>query len=353
MNSIRRLIALLLVCVLLLCFTACTLQQAPSDVTDTSGNQTEVAPPNISYDSHTCPEEDPYVGVDKEAFYAEYEPACCNQDAINRSKHGLLSGLLHVPGQYVQEAEARPQADGKFIRNTASVYLDNGNTYVIFDASGRETLRIHKAGGYITLEEVAAYMYAFGGSEGRFPANYTSKKLTNIGTSIWGEYVRGNHSHFIGNTDRYPYEPELPNISGCGGSLQYFEMDIGTTGTVTEGYHARPYVQNGKITRGAARLVYAREDLNGNGTYEINEIYVFYTHNHYNDFREYLNYYGGWGEVFGNETGGGKLSSKTEANPTPYIPTAYDDFTSQANKALCRRIFRNETDDFRAIIECA
>ena len=62
------------------------------------------------------------------------------------------------------------------------------------------------------------------------------------------------------------------------------------------------------------------------GVYENNEVYVFYTHNHYNDFREYLNYYGGWGEMFGNVTGGGEYSSKYNANPTPYVPTEYDDF---------------------------
>jgi hypothetical protein len=301
-------------------FAACTQKQAPSDTSNSIVS-------DISYETHTCPAEDPYALVDREAFYADYKPACCNRDAENRSKHGLLSGLLYIPGQYVQEAENRPQADGKLARNTAAVYLDNGNTYVIFDSEGKEFLRIHKAGGYITLEEIAAYMYAFGGSEGCFPANYVSRKLNNVGTSIWGEYVRGNHSYFIGNTEKYPYEPELPNISGCGGALKYFEMDIGTTGTVTPGHSAKPYVRDGKITRGAARLVYAREDLNGNGTYEVDEIYVFYTHNHYNDFREYLNYYGGWGEVFGNETGGGEPSSKTNARPTPYIPTAYKDFS--------------------------
>ena len=61
--------------------------------------------------------------------------------------------------------------------------------------------------------------------------------------------------------------------------------------------------------------------------YEANEVYVFYTHNHYNDFREYLNYYGGWGEMFGNVTGGGEYSSKDNCNPTPYVPTAYQGFS--------------------------
>ena len=319
MNLTKRMAALAMA-LLLLCCAACTPpQEAPTGTTL----------PSISYQPHTCPEEDPYVGVDKAAFYANYTPACCNQDAIHRSSHGLLSGLLDVPGQFAQAADNQPKSGGKFVRNTAALYLDGGNTYVILDAQGNQLLRIHRAGGYITLEEVAAYMYAFGGAEGSLPANYTSKKKGNPSTNPWGVYLRLNHSHFIGNTDRYPYEPELPNISGCGGDLRYFEMDIGTTGTVTPGYASRPYVQGNSITRGAARLVYARQDLNGNGTYEQDEIYVFYTHNHYNDFREYLNYYGGWGEVFGNETGGGELSSKTNANPTPYIPTAYADFAQQ------------------------
>lgn len=268
---------------------------------------------------------DPYQNVSKSQFYADYEVACCNLDATYRSKHGLLSGSLDVPSQYARESQNRPMNNEKYIRNTAAVYLDDGNTYVVLDANGNEAMRIYKAGGYITLEEVAAYMYAFGGS-GKIPANYTSNKSGKPNSSIWGEYLRVNHSYFIGDTDKYPYEPELPDISGCGGRLRYYEMDIGTTGTATPGYAAKPYVQGNKINRGAARLVYARQDLNGNGIYENNEVYVFYTHNHYNDFREYLNYYGGWGKMFGNVTGGGEYSSKTNANPTPYVQTAYKDF---------------------------
>ena len=113
-------------------------------------------------------------------------------------------------------------------------------------------------------------------------------------------------------------------------------MDIGTTGTVTEPQYPAALYNNGtSITRGAARLVYARQDLNGNGVYEQNEIYVFYTDNHYNDFREYLNYYGGWGQIFGNITGGGTLSSKYDYNPTPYPETGYVSFTDyfRANAA--------------------
>ena len=145
---------------------------------------------------HSCSAEDPYVGMSKDDFYADYTPACCNQDAQHRSRHGFLSGILEVPGQYVKQADNCPMSDGKYIRNTAAVYLDNGNTYVIMDAKGKEVLRIHKAGGYITLEEVAAYMYAFGG-DGTIPANYTSKKKSKPSSSPWGEYLRVNHSYFI------------------------------------------------------------------------------------------------------------------------------------------------------------
>ncbi len=312
MSATKRLTAVLLTLLLILSLIGCA-PQAPA--------------------AHNCSADDPYVGVSKDSFYANYSPACCYQNALHRSKHGLLSGQLEVPGQYATEADYRPMAGGQYIRNTGSFYLDGGNTYVVVDGYGNEVLRVYRGGGYITLEEVAAYMYAFGGASGSLPANYTSKKSGSPAQSIWGEYLRLNHSHFIGNTAKYPYEPELPDISGCGGKLQYFEMDIGTTGTVTPGYGAKPYVQNGTITRGAARLVYARQDLNGNGTYEQNEIYVFYTHNHYNDFREYLNYYGGWGQMFGNITGGGEYSSKTNANPTPYVPTAYQDLTQLKNAA--------------------
>ncbi len=272
-------------------------------------------------------ESDPYVGVKKEDFYADYSPACCYVDACYRTDHFLMSGYLEVPDQFVTVSSYQPSEDGMLLRNIACYYEDDGNTYVVVDAYGKEVLRIYKGAAYITLEEVAAYMYAFGGNEQDLPANYTSKKNTKPTNSPWGIFLRLNHSHFSGNTNKYPYEPELPNISGCGGTAQYYEMDIGTTGTYTgPGYAVKMYNDGTTITRGAARLVYTRQDLNRNGIYEENEVYVFYTANHYNDFREYLNYYGGWGEIFGNETGGGKLSDKNNCNPTPYVPTGYSSF---------------------------
>ncbi len=265
------------------------------------------------------PTSDPYVGMTAEEFYSNYSPATSYEDAQYRSKHGFLSGSLEVPDQDFTRADYQPTEDGRYIRNTATRYEDNGNTYIVTDAYGNEVMRIYKGGAYITLEEVAAYMYAFGSSE-ELPANHTSKKSAKPVGNIWGQYLRLNHSWYKNNPKKYPYEPELP---GNGQGFRYFEMDIGTTGTVTPGYKPRPYNNGSSIVRGAARLVYTKQDINGNGTYEPHEIFVFYTHNHYNDFTEYLNYYGGWGETFGNVTGGGVFDSKTECNPTPYPQIGY------------------------------
>lgn len=327
----NRLIALFALMCLLLCGCSRNNSSEPALDTDPPVEEEEIVEihPSVPQPSvctgHTS---DPYIGVDKNAFYSNYTPACCYADARYRTQHFLLSGLLSVPGQYAVVSEYQPADEsGALLRNTDCYYLDDGKTYVVVDAYGCEVLRVYKGAAYITLEEVAAYMYAFGGSNEDLPANYSSKKNTKVGTNPWGVYLRSNHSRFSGNTSKYPYEPVLPDISGCGGDLQYYEMDIGTTGTDTgNGYPIKIYNDGASITRGAARLVYTRSDENYNGIYEPNEVYVFYTANHYNDFREYLNYYGGWGEIFGNETGGGTLSSKSDCNPTPYVPTGYESF---------------------------
>lgn len=251
-------------------------------------------------------------------FYGDYVPAASHAEALERSARGELSGLPTVPDQSPTLSAYRPTAkSGALIRNNSYHYPDE-STYVVTDVFGAEVFRVYRGGGYITLEEVAAYVLAFGD----VPANYVSGKNASPTTSIWGEHLRLNHSKFSGNTKKYPYEPALPRISGCGGDLQYYEIDVGTTGTDCDpAYAAALYNDGSRITRGAARIVYTRFDKNGNRIIDADERYVFYTYNHYNDFQEYLNYYGGWGVMFGNITGGGKISSKKEYNPTPYVPS--------------------------------
>ncbi len=260
---------------------------------------------------------DPYVGMSADEFYANYTVASSYLDAYYRTQHGFMSGGLTVPDQAPVLSEYQPKKDGQLIRNRAARYEDDGNTYVVVDAYGEEVLEIYRGAAYITLEEVAAYVFAFGD----VPANHSTSKKTKPTQSIWGIYLRVNHTKFTGDTSRYPYEPELPDISGCGGSLDYYEIDIGTTGNDCDPQYRPALYNNGaSITRGASRIVYARFDKNNNHITEPDEKFVFYTYNHYNDFQEYLNYYGGWGEMFGNITGGGVISSKTNYNPTPYVP---------------------------------
>lgn len=302
-----------------------TVYTTSTDSTPPDTTPPDTTPPDTTPPNDTPPDDietDPYENVNKTTFYANYTPAKSYTDATYRTKHGLMSGSITVPDQAPTIATNRPTYDGKFILNTDMIYLDNGKTYVVVDACGDEAIRIYHGGAYITLEEVAAYLYAFG----EIPPNYTSEKKGNrVPSSMWstwGKYLRLNHTNFSGDTSKYPYEPELPNISGCGGSLQYKEVDIGSHG----------YNNGSSITRDTSRIVYGRSDLNRNGKYDVGELYLFYTYNHYNDFQEYLNYLGGWGEMFGNFTGGGT------GNPTPYVPVVRKSFSARTAAVACEYV---------------
>ena len=284
--------------------------------------------------------DDPYKNMSKSEFYANYTVATSNEDAYYRSLHGFMSGELTVPDQAPTLSPYRPKVGTAYVRNSEMLYEEEGKAYVVTDVYGEEAFTVYKDGAYITLEEVAAYVYAFG----TYPKNYTPSKNTSPSSSVWAEHLRVNHTQFSGDTSRYPYEPVLPNITGCGGTLSYYEMDIGTTGTDCDpSYTAELYNNGYSITRGAARIVYGKRDLNGDGVFGAGEHYVFYTYNHYNDFQEYLNYQGGWGEMFGNITGGGTISSKYDYNPTAYpgmvMGSLTDAASSLTRKALLSRYF--------------
>ncbi len=299
--------------------------QEPTETPTTEEATAEEPTTEAETESLFHPDVDPYVNMSAAEFYSDYEPAEEYWDAYWRTQHGFMSGSIEPQDQKPTISEHQPTEDGMLVRNTHASFSDDGNTYYIVDYNGEIVSRVFKGAAYVSLEEVAAYVFAFGD----IPANYSNSKKTDPDDSIWGEYLRVNHTQFSGNTSKYPYEPALPDISGCGGSLQYFEIDIGTTGTDCDpGYRPAIYNDGHKITRGAARIVYARFDANYDKIIDINERYLFYTYNHYNDFQEYLNYYGGWGEMFGNITGGGTISSKTDCNPTPYVPVARRDFVT-------------------------
>ena len=341
MKFLQQLLILLVVFSMLV---SCSIfPNFPSDTSSTSSIEstnptttqpTTTKPPQIIIpDTEEGPTKDPYVNMTKEEFYANYTPATSYMDAYYRTMHCFMSGSIDEQDQAPTISEYQPMEDGKYVRNTSAIYSEDGNTYYIIDAYGNIVNRIFKGGAYVTLEEVAAYLFAFG----TIPANYITGKKGYPQSNAWGEYLRLNYSKFSGDTYKYPYEPVLPDISGCGGSLQYYEIDIGTTGTDCDpDYYAYVYNDGYSITRGAARIVYTVSDLNGNKIIDINEKFLFYTYNHYNDFQEYLNYEGGWGEKFGNITGGGTISSKYDYNPTPYVEVVRRDLYKPATEEVMK-----------------
>lgn len=265
--------------------------------------------------------EESYEDIPKDEFYKNYVRATSNEDTKKRSEAYLMSGNLDVDDQEPIISNYQKEEDGKLVHNNNYYYKDE-NTYVVVDCYGNEVFEVYKDGAYITLEEVAAYIYAFGD----VPTNYYENRYNYPypSESPWGEYLRLNNNEFSGDTDKFPYEPILPRISGCGGDLIYYEVDIGTTGTDCDPrYPSEIYNDGYSITRGAARIVYSRYyESDGSLITSLEDRYVFYTYNHYNDFQEYLNYQNGWGEMFGNITGGGDISSyDPNFPPTDYVPS--------------------------------
>ena len=260
----------------------------------------------------------PYLDIDKNKFYNNYKRATSLLDSKYRSECYLMSGDITPQDQEPEIASNQPKQGNMLIHNTTRDFSNNGNVYTVYNVNGEKEFDIYYGGAYTSLEEVAAYIYAWG----EVPVNYDPDKDAQPYNSEWGEYLRVNNTYFEGNTKKYPYEPELPNISGVdNGNVMYYEIDIGTTGTDCDPeYDPEIYNDGNRIIRGAARIVYTYSYINGDPVSDEDR-YVFYTYNHYNDFQEYLNYYNGWGEMFGNITGGGTISSKVDYNPTPYVQT--------------------------------
>lgn len=283
---------------------------------------------------------DIYVNVDKSQFYANYEPATTYEDAYYRTKHYLMSGDISDQ-YYLPNNEGKIMANDQAVRLTDATYvLDADGNYLAYipNVINGDNYIIFYGAAYTSLNEVAAYLLAFG----TVPANQiTNKNSSGQKTAIsnWGKYGRVNNNKFSGDTSSYPYEPELPNIMGAN-SIRYNEIDFGTTGGYTTsnsvGYNKTQVVYNNgsKITRGAARIVYVADTNVKN----INNRYVFYTYTHYNDFQEYLNYHDGWGIRFGNESAGNEYCSGTNdyynlgcVPPTPYPQVIFEKLNNLTN----------------------
>ncbi len=245
---------------------------------------------------------DPYENVDWSDFHNQntYTRATSYRDAQLRSAHGLMSGTITTSEMYETSsgptvANNRPtdSSTGQYIRNTAAIYGNNNLSYTVLDSSGEEAFTIYYGGGYCSLNEVAAYVYAWGET----PANYVDSKSPSDGDfDLWGKYLRANNTYYTNDVAKYPKEPELPEPD----EITYYEIDIGGSS----------YNTGTRISRGSFRLVYSRY-RNGKELTDPEERYVFYTYNHYYDYQEYLNYEYGWGERFGYYTGNYSV--------TPYV----------------------------------
>ena len=260
-----------------------------------------------------------YIGVDKDEFYENYTRATDPFDARCRTECNLMSGDISPQDQEPTIAIDQPRNGDKLYKNVFHNFDYGEQVYNVMKSDGSYAFTIYEDGAYVTLEEVAAYVFAYGD----VPPNYYEdrKNYPEPYESPWGEFLRLNNSKFSGDVDKYPYEPELPRISGNGGDLVYYEIDIGTTGTDCDpSYVIGDYNDGNSINRGAARIVYSARYTNGEPITDFEDRYVFYTYNHYNDFQEYLNYENGWGEMFGNITGGSTLNKYDKNNPPSEYP---------------------------------
>ena len=99
-------------------------------------------------------------------------------------------------------------------KNLAAYRIDEGQyeynpdlsfkSYTINNLEGKNK-DIYYGAAYVTLEDVAAYLFAFAEA----PANWKSSKSTSVSTN-WDVYERANNSYFSANTDDYMYEPDVP-----------------------------------------------------------------------------------------------------------------------------------------------
>ena len=271
---------------------------------------------------------DPYTSVNTNSFYSTYTIATTYEDSYYRTQHHLMSGDISNSGlNYYPSQEDAIYQSSKYARITTAVYIlsTDGDYLAYIPNSDTMDRAIFYGGAYISMNDVASYLLAFG----EVPANskYTSSQKTNA-VNDWGIYGRCNNTSFSGDIVKYPYEPELPYILDSssrfnGPRRTYYETDFGALGgfTCESGSITTNYNTGSTINRNVCRFVFVCDQ----DVTSIDDRYVFYTYNHYNDFQEYLNHDNAWGLRFGNCTGGGEYNSKTNYSPTQYPQTQYRD----------------------------
>ena len=204
---------------------------------------------------------DPYLNIkdnyDREHFYSDnYVEACCYEDAMYRSAHGLISGSIEDQGHLPSDNTNNPKNNiGQFykVQDTNYTYLPNGQfeSYTINSLNGNSKTIYYNA-AYSSLEDVAAYLFAFGES----PINTIKGKnnsAKNEAISSWWKFGRVNDAYFSNNTSSFEYEPHLPRY------LDYYETDFGSIDEYQVGnYLEKKYNDGYTINRSACRFVYRR-----------------------------------------------------------------------------------------------
>ena len=263
---------------------------------------------------------DMYSNVTKENFYSSYEVAKTYEESYFRTKHYLMSGDITDQGH--ETPDGKVMNNGVAVKCTTAHYiLDGDGNYIgyIPNSVTNDSNVIWYGGAYTSHNEVAAYLLAFG--EVPVNNNYDKNKGKTTSVSLWGKYGRVNIGTFSANSTKYKYQPKMPAENG----QKYTETDFGTLGGYYTGDRSQSIYNNGfSINRGAARFCFVNNKKN------IDERYVFYTYNHYNDFQEYLNYDNGFSIRFGNESAGNQYCY----NASDYVEGKDNPPTQRPNLSL-------------------
>ena len=262
----------------------------------TSFESSEITSGEISEVSST---EDPYYNVSYDEFYENYTPATSYEDSVWRTLHYYMSGSIEEQTLDPIIANPRPKSDDdKYILNSTLDYITDGDGenvgYNLVDCIGNVVDTIYLGGGYTDLDEVCAYLYAFGEA----PSNYQNGWSRTERIETWGnDYCVNNFAYF---SDDYSGEADL--IDNYGGDIgtdnkRYFEMDVKTNGEYQDGTVEESSYSTSN--RGCARIVFTYEWSDETHIEEASERHVFYTYDHYDTFTEFLNYDEGFGEKFG------------------------------------------------------
>lgn len=251
------------------------------------------------------------------------------------------SGLNQDRTSYISRNNTEGQKDDKgvYYRLSDSLYGDNGASFRINMIDGSEGPAIYKGAVYTDMDDVAAYLYAFG----ELPVNMdydSGDKRKSI--SDWGTLGRVNNTAYSNDNsiEKFKFEPEAwthsiyfdKRESTTDYWYYYVETDYGPASFNEESYVSGPGTyNNGKsINRGVSRFIYTAAFTNNEHSdskvkkiENVLERHVFYTYNHYNDFQEYLNYYGGWNKMYGNMTAGNEYREINSSNP----PSEVEPFT--------------------------